>query len=229
MEARGASLVVSDLRKSFRLGPDEVEVLRGVTFRMEAGESLAILGPSGCGKSTLLHLIGALDRPTAGRVELDGASPHQLPEPQLAAWRNRAVGFVFQDHHLLPQYDVLENVLLPALAGGGDGAESASRRALELLGRVGLSHRLRHRPAELSGGERQRAAVARALLNSPRLLLCDEPTGSLDGDAAGSVARLLLELHAQERTMLIVVTHSLDFAALLPRRVRLAEGRCSEA
>jgi lipoprotein-releasing system ATP-binding protein len=195
---------------------------------MQAGESLAVLGPSGFGNSTLLHLIRPLDTPSYGRVELDGASPHDLPEPQLAAWRNRAVGFVFQDHHLLPQYDVLENVLLPALAGGGDG-QGASRRALELLDRVGLSHRLQHRPAELSGGERQRAAVARALLNAPRLLLCDEPTGSLDGASADAVARLLLDLHAQEQTMLIVVTHSLDLAARLPRRVRLAEGKCSAA
>jgi lipoprotein-releasing system ATP-binding protein len=228
VDPRSSTLVVDDLRKSFRLGPDTVEVLRGVSFRMQAGESLAVLGPSGCGKSTLLHLIGALDTPSSGRVELDGASPHDLPEPQLAAWRNRAVGFVFQDHHLLPQYDVLENVLLPALAGGGDG-QGASRRALELLDRVGLSHRLQHRPAELSGGERQRAAVARALLNAPRLLLCDEPTGSLDGASADAVARLLLDLHAQEQTMLIVVTHSLDLAARLPRRVRLAEGKCSAA
>jgi lipoprotein-releasing system ATP-binding protein len=219
-------LKVSDLRKSHRPGPDVVEVLRGISFQMTAGDSLAVVGPSGSGKSTLLHVIGTLDRPTSGSVEIDGRIPHDLPEPELALFRNRRIGFVFQDHHLLPQYSVLENVMLPALAFSCGGGE-APARARELLERVGLGHRLAHRPPELSGGERQRVAVARGLINRPGLLLCDEPTGNLDGAAAEAVAALLFELHRQERNILIIVTHSLDLAAKPDRRFRLTEGVCS--
>jgi len=223
-------LVVRDLHKHFPTAAEPVEVLRGVSFALDAGEALAITGPSGSGKSTLLHLIGSLDRPTGGTIEIAGRDPFQLPEPELAWFRNRTIGFVFQHSYLLPQYTVLENVLVPSLAfpdRGRDG-QSARAHAEELLARVGLGHRLHHRPAELSGGERQRAAVARALLNRPRLLLCDEPTGSLDRKAAAAVAALLFELHEAERTVLIAVTHSLELAAHFPRRCELAEGRCTE-
>ncbi len=219
-------LAVRDVHKRFETASEPVEVLRGISFEMARGEALAITGPSGSGKSTLLHLIGSLDRPSSGTIEIDGTDPFQLPEPKLARFRNRAIGFVFQDSHLLPQYTVLENVLVPALAFPDSTADEA--RATELLARVGLGHRLHHRPAELSGGERQRAAVARALLNRPRLLLCDEPTGSLDRAAATAVAELLFELHEAERTVLIAVTHSLEFAARFPRRCELEEGRCVE-
>ncbi|HET6372511.1 MAG TPA: ABC transporter ATP-binding protein [Candidatus Polarisedimenticolia bacterium] len=223
-----ATLRLADVRKSYETPSGPLWVLRGITFEMKAGESLAIIGPSGAGKSTLLHLIGTLDRPTSGTIEVDGRNPHDLPEPKLAALRNRRIGFVFQDHHLLPQYSALENILLPALASRTDGG-SALVRARELLSRVGLTGRADHRPSELSGGERQRAAVARAVINEPGLVLCDEPTGSLDEAAAGGVADLLLDLHAQERSILIVVTHSLSLAARFGRRFRLTEGVCSEA
>ena len=223
-------LRVRDIHKRFATAAEPVEVLRGISFELGEGEALAITGPSGSGKSTLLHLIGSLDRPSAGTIEIGGVDPFGLPEPELAWFRNRTIGFVFQDSHLLPQYTVLENVVVPALAFSGRGLNprDAETRATELLQRVGLGHRLSHRPAELSGGERQRAAVARALLNRPRLLLCDEPTGSLDRAAAAAVADLLFELHAAERTVLIVVTHSLDLAARFARRCELVEGRCVE-
>jgi lipoprotein-releasing system ATP-binding protein len=221
------SLAVTDLYKSFGTGDGIVQVLNGISFTLGSAEALAITGPSGSGKSTLLHLIGTLDRPTSGRIEIDGRRPHDLPEPELAAFRNRHIGFVFQDHHLLPQYSVLENVLMPtrAATGGSDGAE---KRAGELLERVGLSHRLHHRPGQLSGGERQRTAVARALINRPRLLLCDEPTGSLDRGTARAVGSLLLDLHGEESSALVVVTHSLELAGRFARRMELVDGRCSE-
>jgi len=223
-------LVVRDVYKRFTAAAAPVDVLRGVSFALAAGEALAITGPSGSGKSTLLHLIGSLDQPSSGSIEIGGTDPFQLREPDLAWFRNRTIGFVFQDSHLLPQYTVLENVLVPSLAFPSRGAEAktARARAEELISRVGLGHRMQHRPAELSGGERQRAAVARALLNRPRLLLCDEPTGSLDRVAAATVAELLFELHAAERTVLIAVTHSLELAGRFPRRCELAEGRCTE-
>jgi lipoprotein-releasing system ATP-binding protein len=222
------SLAVRDVHKRYELPSEPVVVLRGASLELAPGEALAITGPSGSGKSTLLHLIGTLDRPTSGTIEISGTDPFRLPEPELARFRNRRIGFVFQDAHLLPQYTVLENVLVPTVAFPDKGvdAKAAEARAVELLERVGLGHRLRHRPAELSGGERQRAAVARALINRPGLLLCDEPTGSLDRAAAGAVADLLFELHAAERTVLIVVTHSLELAARFPRRCELVEGRC---
>jgi lipoprotein-releasing system ATP-binding protein len=198
-----------------------------VSFDLVAGQSLAITGPSGSGKSTLLHLIGALDTPSGGRIEIDGREVYRLPETDLARFRNTTIGFVFQDHHLLPQYSVRENVLIPTLAFG-NGAGDADSRARELLDRMGLGERLDHRPAELSGGERQRVAVARALINRPRLLLCDEPTGSLDAENADAVARLLFELHGENGTLLIAVTHSEDIASRFERRIELREGRCFE-
>ncbi len=218
-------LSVRDVHKSFETASEPVVVLRGVSFELAPGEALAILGPSGSGKSTLLHLIGTLDRPTSGVITIGSADPFALSEPDLARFRNRTIGFVFQDAHLLPQYTVLENVLVPTQAF--PQKDDSEAHAVELLDRVGLSHRLRHRPAELSGGERQRVAVARALINRPGLLLCDEPTGSLDRAAAAAVADLLFELHAAARTVLVVVTHSLDLAARFSRRCELVEGRCS--
>ena len=219
-------LTVTDLHKTYSSGPTGIEVLRGINFTIRSGESLALMGPSGSGKSTLLHLIGTLDKPTSGAITIDGRAPHELPEPELAVFRNRRVGFVFQDHHLLPQYSVLENVVLPSLAV--KGAVDAAPRARQLLERVGLASRILHRPAELSGGERQRAAVARALVNNPDLLLCDEPTGNLDAVSAAAVAGLLLDLHKSENTILIVATHSPELASRLARCMRLAEGLCSE-
>lgn len=216
-----------EIARSFRLGGETVAVLRGVSFSLGAGEALAVTGPSGSGKSTLLHVLGTLDAPDSGRVEIDGRDPAGLAEPELARFRNRAIGFVFQEHHLLPQYTVLENVLLPALAFPGDRA-AAGGRARGLIERVGLGHRLRHRPAELSGGERQRVAVARALVNRPGLLLGDEPTGSLDRDSAAAVVDLLFELHREERAALVVVTHDEALAGRFQRHGRLSDGRLAE-
>ena len=221
------SLKVSDIYKNFGTETQQVEVLRGVSFEMAQGESLAITGPSGSGKSTLLHLIGTLDHPSSGQIEINGQDPFGLTEPQLARFRNQGIGFVFQDHHLLPQYSVWENVLIPTMAfKNRDG--DAEKRARELLERVGLANRLSHRPAELSGGERQRTAVARALINRPSLILCDEPTGNLDRAIADEVSSLLFELHQAEQNILIVVTHSLELASRFERHFALEAGRCAE-
>ena len=223
----GADLVLESVSKTFTLGPQELHVLQGCDLELAPGDALAITGRSGSGKSTLLHLIGTLDQPSAGAVRIGGEDPFALSEPQLARFRNRTVGFIFQDHHLLPQYTVLENVLIPTLAFPGEGGDEGWAR--ELLDRVGLSERLEHRPAELSGGERQRVAVARALVNRPALLLCDEPTGNLDNKNANAVIDLLLELNAGSDRIVIVVTHSSEIAARFPRRAVLDEGRCVEA
>jgi lipoprotein-releasing system ATP-binding protein len=225
----GPLVRLSDVTKTYRLGEREVPVLAGIDLELRAGEALAILGPSGSGKSTLLHLLGALDRPTAGRIELGGRDLAGLDELALARLRNREIGFVFQDHHLLPQYTVLENVLLPTFAFGGPALPEAEARARALLERVGLGARLAHRPAELSGGERQRAAVARALVQRPALVLGDEPTGSLDRTNAAAVADLLFELQREQGNLLVVVTHSLELARRFPRRIELVEGRCVAA
>jgi lipoprotein-releasing system ATP-binding protein len=221
-----AALQVEDVTRTYDADSAPVEVLRGISLALQPGESLAITGPSGSGKSTLLHIIGTLDTPSSGSVTIGGQNPFALSEPELARFRNDTIGFVFQDHHLLPQYSVLENTLIPTLAFPGKGDRRA--RAVELLGKVGLEHRLEHRPAQLSGGERQRVAIARALINEPGLLLCDEPTGNLDVDTAGAVADLILELHELEKNVLIVVTHSLELAARFPRRTELREGLCGE-
>jgi lipoprotein-releasing system ATP-binding protein len=216
------TLVVERVSKQFETPRGPLPILLDVSFSKAPGESLCVMGPSGSGKSTLLHVLGTLEPPTAGRVTLDGRDPFRLPEPELAEFRNREVGFVFQDHFLLPQCSVLENVLAPTLVSKKADHEA---RARELLARVGLAGRLDHRPAELSGGERQRAALARALVLRPRLLLCDEPTGNLDAASAGSVADLLFELHASEQAVLILVTHSAALAGRFPDRRHLAAGR----
>jgi lipoprotein-releasing system ATP-binding protein len=197
-------------------------VLRDVSLGLERGQNVAILGPSGSGKSTLLSIVGALEPPSGGRVVLDRQDPATL-----AAFRNRKIGFVFQDHHLLPQCSVLENVLTPTVAAGRTSTEDIGR-AWMLLDRVGLADRVHYRPAELSGGERQRAALARAMIRTPLLLLADEPTGNLDSSTAARVAELLLELQRQEQTMLIVVTHSQRLAEMMERRLELDDGRLKE-
>lgn len=218
-----------------------VSVLNGISLEVGRGESLAIVGPSGSGKSTLLQIIGTLDRPTSGQVMLDGRDLNQLDELQLAEVRNRQIGFVFQQHFLLPQCTVLENVLVPTLAKAGrtgqsqpddDGAvktprraESAETRAIQLLKRVGLGERMSHRPGQLSGGERQRVAVVRALINNPQLLLADEPTGALDHASAIALGQLLVELNREEGVTLIVVTHALELAKKMARVMELKDGR----
>jgi lipoprotein-releasing system ATP-binding protein len=219
------SLVTENLTKEFPTRSGALSVLRGVNLKLDAGEALAIMGPSGSGKSTLLHILGTLDRPTAGSVRLDGEDPFALSEPALADFRNRRIGFVFQDHHLLPQCSVLENVLVPTLVNPNIESDEVQKWARELLERVGLSARLEHRPAELSGGERQRVAIARALVLKPMLLLADEPTGNLDRHTAKAVGELLLELHRQSNTILVAVTHSAELAATFPRRTEMNDGR----
>ena len=221
-----AALRVQDLHKSFSNGDETVVVLDGISFELRKNEAVAITGPSGSGKSTLLHLLGALDTPTSGTIEIDGASAFDLEEKDLARFRNQTLGFIFQEHHLLPQYTVLENVLLPTLAFP-PAPETAEATALELLERVGLSHRLGHRPTQLSGGERQRAAVARALIQSPKVVLCDEPTGNLDRANADAVAKLLFELHRDAGNVLIVVTHNQELAAQFERKLDLTDGKLS--
>ena len=220
-------LKVSDIHKSFRSGSSMLEVLKGVSFTMQDGESLAIIGPSGSGKSTLLHLLGALDTADSGSIEIAGKDPFTLTELELARFLNRVIGFVFQDHHLLPQYSVLENVLVPTLAFPDD-RDGKEARARELIERVGLTGRIDHRPAELSGGERQRVAIARALINRPQLLLCDEPTGNLDQETGRTVGDLLFELHREAKNLLIVVTHSLELAGRFPRRLAFQGDRLAE-
>lgn len=218
-----ADLVVDKITKEFPTRGEPLVVLRGASMKLSAGENVAIVGPSGSGKSTLLHIIGTLDEPTSGSITLQGDEPFELNERELAHFRNQNIGFIFQEHHLMPQLSVLENVLVPAMAMGKPKPETIGR-ARDLIERVGLTDRLEHRPAELSGGERQRVAVARALIQNPVLLLADEPTGSLDAANAMSIGRLLLELQQQENTMLIVVTHSAELAGLLQRRLEFSEG-----
>lgn len=220
-----SSLVVSRLGRTYPTRSGDLVVLRDVDLTMQPGDAAAILGPSGSGKSTLLQIVGALDRPTSGSVRLGDVDPFALSDADLARFRNRRVGFVFQDHHLLPQCSVLENVLVPTLAADAVDRPALLQRAKMLLDRVGLSARLDHRPAELSGGERQRVAIARALILQPPLLLADEPTGNLDRATAQAVADLLLELHRQEQTILLVVTHSPDLARLLPAQHEMLDGR----
>jgi lipoprotein-releasing system ATP-binding protein len=217
-------LVVERIVKEYPTPTEPLRVLSGVSFALRRGENMAIIGPSGSGKSTLLSILGTLEPPTSGSVQLAGKDPFALNERELAAFRSRQVGFVFQDHHLLPQCTVLENVLMPFLADGAAGASDVDY-ATELVRRVGLADRQMHRPAELSGGERQRVAIARSLVREPTLLLADEPTGNLDGTTARSITELLLELQAERNAILVVVTHSSELAAALRQRVVLEAGR----
>jgi lipoprotein-releasing system ATP-binding protein len=218
-------LKVSGVSKSYATPRGDLPILDAVSLTLQRGESAAIMGPSGSGKSTLLYILGALDPPSSGSVTLEGADPYALNERDQAAFRNRHIGFVFQDHSLLPQCSVLENVLAPTLVAtdGARDAGSDEKRAREVLGQVGLSARLDHRPGELSGGEKQRAAIARALIRNPTLLLCDEPTGNLDASIADSVADLLIDLHTTHNTILVVVTHSQALAARFPARYRMVD------
>lgn len=214
-------LEVTNLAKDYPTPQGPLPILSGVNLSLQRGDAVSIMGPSGSGKSTLLYILGALEPPTAGRVTLDGRNPFELPEKELAAFRNQQIGFVFQDHCLLPQCTVLENVLTPTLVADSGGDYPARARAL--LEQVGLGERIEHRPAELSGGEKQRVAVARALIREPTVLLCDEPTGSLDRNAAEAVTSLLLELHESRKTILVVVTHNTELAARFPGQFTLRD------
>lgn len=209
-----------ELSKVYPSPRGALSILSGINLHLEQGDAIAIMGPSGVGKSTLLYMLGGLERPSSGEVKLDGINPYLLSEKDRAAFRNERIGFVFQDHCLLPQCSVLENVLVPTLIAS-DRAHAASR-ARDLLAQVGLTDRLDHKPAHLSGGEKQRVAVARALIRRPRLLLCDEPTGNLDSASAGRVAALLLGLPQRREVILIVVTHSAEIAAHFPARYDLS-------
>jgi lipoprotein-releasing system ATP-binding protein len=212
-------LEITHLSKHYDTPRGPLPILDDINLRFERGDAVAIMGPSGSGKSTLLYILGTLDQPSAGAVALDGQDPFTLDEKQQAVFRNQKIGFVFQDHCLLPQCTVLENVLAPTLVAEKPG--NYVERAKQLLAQVGLSDRLEHRPAELSGGEKQRVAIARALIRQPLLLLCDEPTGNLDRASAENVAALLLDLHQQQQTILLVVTHSTELAAKFPVRFEL--------
>lgn len=217
-------LTVSNVGKEYPTPRGPLAVLSGVTFSLAPGEAAAITGPSGSGKSSLLYILGALEPPSSGEITLGGQNPFTLPARGLADFRNGQIGFVFQDHCLLPQCTVLENVLLPTLVASDNGQDEG-RHARTLLDQVGLSPRLDHRPGELSGGEKQRVAIARALIRRPRLVLCDEPTGNLDQVSATAVASLLLDLHKTQNNILIVVTHSERLAVQFPIRFDLAEGK----
>ncbi|HEX5735873.1 MAG TPA: ABC transporter ATP-binding protein [Blastocatellia bacterium] len=214
-------LEVKDLKKEYPTPRGPLEILGNVSLSLSRGDAVAIMGPSGSGKSTLLYVLGALEPPTSGTVTLDGRNPFELSERELAEFRNKQIGFIFQDHCLLPQCSVMENVLTPTLVTNANGAYSS--RAKDLLSQVGLAERLDHRPAELSGGEKQRVALARALIREPLLLLCDEPTGNLDRSSADRVATLLLDLHAEQQTIMIVVTHSAELASRFPKRFEMVE------
>jgi ABC-type lipoprotein export system ATPase subunit len=210
--------------------PASVSVLKGITLKIEQGNAIAIVGPSGCGKSTLLNIIGGLDHATSGRILLDGRDLARLSDDELARIRNREIGFVFQMHHLLPQCTVLENVLVPTLAEKKRRAAVPALRgeAESLLARVGLADRMSHRPGELSGGQRQRVAVARALINKPKLLLADEPTGSLDEESSQSIAELLAQLNRDDGVTMVVVTHSRELALRMGHVVELSSGVLSD-
>ena len=219
-------LEATNVSKSYQSPGGELVVLRNVSLTLKPGDSASVMGPSGSGKSTLLYILGGLEPPTSGTVRLDATDPYKLSPASLAAFRNRDIGFVLQDHCLLPQCTVLENVLVPTLVGERD--DDAPERARTLLAQVGLSDRVDHKPAELSGGEKQRAAIARALIRHPRLLLCDEPTGNLDAETAIVVADLLLKLHEKQQTILLVVTHSEALGSRFERRWTMNRGALSQ-
>ena len=217
------SLHVENLCKEYPASDGALTILRDLDLDLQPRQAVAIMGPSGSGKSTLLYVVGTLEQPTSGTVRINDQDPFNLPERQLADFRNQNVGFIFQDHHLLPQCTVLENVLIPTIVSTKQ--QDSEKWARELIERVGLAERIDHRPAELSGGERQRVAVARALINRPALLLADEPTGNLDRKTAETVGQLLLELNQQENNVLIVVTHSHELARTFPRQLEMVDGK----
>ncbi len=219
-----ALLEAKGLCKSFRAGAGKVEVLKDIDLSVAAGETIALVGASGAGKSTLLHILGTLDRPTSGKVIFGGEEVFRQSDSALARFRNQTIGFVFQFHHLLPEFSALENAIMPLLISGMARNE-AEGIAVKLLGEVGLSHRLTHKPGELSGGEQQRVAIARALVHSPKLLLADEPTGNLDMKTSDGVHELLSEIHATRGVTLMIVTHNERLAAGMGRIVRLVDGR----
>ncbi len=220
----GPLMTASDIRKVYQMGRRRVEVLRGVSFEVEPGQFVALRGASGSGKSTLLHLLGGLDVPDAGSISFDGEDLAHWPPGRLAGFRNRHVGFVFQAYHLLPELDALENVSLPARICRRPAAE-AEAAARELLVRVGLGERLDHRPMELSGGEQQRVAIARSLINQPRLVLADEPTGNLDSRTGSEIMDLLCSLQSERGMTLVMVTHDPRVASRAPRVLELEDGR----
>ncbi|MGA2152144.1 MAG: ABC transporter ATP-binding protein [Geobacteraceae bacterium] len=217
-------LEVSDLYKSFGTKAAKVEVLKGINLRVAAGETIALVGASGAGKSTLLHVIGTLDRPTSGRVLFGNEDVLQKGDKELARFRNRSIGFVFQFHHLLPEFTALENTMMPLLISGMKKDE-AEKGAVGLLAEVGLAHRLTHKPGELSGGEQQRVAIARALVMSPRLLLADEPTGNLDMKSSDEIHDILAGINREKGITLIIVTHNERLAARMGKTIRMADGR----
>jgi lipoprotein-releasing system ATP-binding protein len=221
--ARGAHLVVHDLRKVFVHGGRRLEILRGIRMEVRPGEMVAIVGASGVGKSTLLHVLGTLDAPTSGSMRFDGQELTKMTPARLADFRNREIGFVFQFHHLLPEFTALENVMMPALIQRMPRTEAESR-SRTMLDRVGLTERITHRPGELSGGEQQRVALARALVLEPRLLLADEPTGNLDTVTAAAMHELFVQLNRELGGSMIIVTHNPDLAARMPRQLHMIDG-----
>jgi lipoprotein-releasing system ATP-binding protein len=219
-----SALQIVDLHKEYPTPTQPLVVLRGINFAINSGETLAILGPSGSGKSTLLNILGTLDAPTQGTVTLNGANPFSLSASELAKFRSHNIGFVFQDHHLLPQCTALENILITKLASGKVISDDEAR-AKDLLAKVGLTDRASHLPSELSGGERQRIAIARALMNKPTLLLCDEPTGNLDSKTSATIGQLILDLATANNTMIIAVTHSAQLASLFHTQLHMQDGQ----
>jgi lipoprotein-releasing system ATP-binding protein len=217
-------LSVESLSKSFPSGDDTIDVLRGLSLELEPGEMLAVMGESGSGKSTFLHLVGAMERPDSGRILFNGRDLSALSNQELAVFRNQSIGFVFQFHHLLPEFTALENTMFPLLLRGV-GFREAEERAKEILGEVGLSHRVSHQPGELSGGEQQRVAIARALVGRPSVLLADEPTGNLDEKTSGAIHELIVRIHRRYALTSVIVTHNPALAMLCGRRYRMVDGR----
>lgn len=220
---------LSALKKSYQKGASRIEVLKGIDLTIDAGDKVAIVGASGAGKSTLLNIIGALDRPSAGEIFYKNEPIFKMDDRKLALFRNKKVGFVFQSHHLLPEFSAVENVMLPALIGGGANFDLARSRAEELLREVGLGERLDHRPGELSGGEQQRCAIVRALMQEPEVILADEPTGNLDSNTGREVFKLLLELNKEKNITLLIVTHNEELAEKMNMRLTIHDGNITQS